>query len=287
MPVGCFSREVSLIMDDNWQPSELTARALLKRCARHIFVLGICSFLGLIAGMIYLASASPEYTGRTTLMIEWDSGQIRSVDRLFLDLDTHALLLKNRTVLEDVVRRNNLLDIPEFFPSSDRLTAIVNTMRRAFGNDEFLQPASNETQDAAVQAARAAAKMEAAIKKLERNLSASRAGDSRLLNISYRSKNPVLSTQIANSVSEIYVEFLAELIRSSNPERLPATQTAATADTPVMEMSSVMGRLLLLLPAATPTAHSAPNIKVVLAIFTMLGFFLGAAISIWREFGRK
>lgn len=281
-------------MEPIWRQEELELRYVFGRVRRHIASIGLFALAGLVAGFLYLLVAQPRYTAQTNLLLETETGLIGNVETLYLDLDTHANLIRSDVIVAEVVRRLGLHEIETFDPKSGKLQRIVNFTRERFSQPLFgevrtmsdrLDEAQRE-QDARAEINQILAR----VPVVRDNLIVLRLGETRLLRVSFTSGEPELSARIANTVAEVYVDHLQTISgqQMSNDEmvsRAEALGVDLSTAVPMLPRANagLFDDIRVVSWATVPTTHSTPNIKIVLAIFTVLGFLAGIFYAVRKE----
>ncbi len=269
-------------MDANWSDDELELRRIFGRARRYFPTLIMFTLVGFIAGFLYLLVAAPKYTAQTTLLLETRTSDIGNAQTLFLDLDTHANLIRSDAIIAKVVRRLNLSD--DFMPTSGPMLATLNAAR-----DRLSRPAFGDVPDENGRPTDEAMVF-ASLPNVRNNLDIVRIGETRLLTLSFSSSNPQQAAEVANAFAEIYVEHLQRVSRrpeSSNTDNATGVVAVEISDAglPILEIENpgLFDDLRVVSWASDPTTHSWPNVNVVLAVFSILGFAAGLLISVRRE----
>lgn len=275
-------------MEPDWRQEELELRQLFGRVRRNILSVSLCMGLGVIAGFMYLVLAEPRYTAKAALMLETETGAFGNVDTLFLDLDTHANLMRSDTIVAEVVRRLGLEDIPGFKSDSGKLERALNYTRERLaqpllGDVRHLDDILQEAQE------REATETEpyrilSSVPKVRKSVGVLRLGKTRLLELSFTSNDPQLSAEVANTFAKVYLDHLKTIRQSAqlDPEN-PMAVSYNVADQGAAGAAGLFDDLSVVSWASVPTTHSTPNIKVVLAAFGLIGLFAGVALAVRKE----
>lgn len=270
-------------MDANWSDDELDLRQAFGRVRRYLPNLILFTLFGLLAGFLYLMVAAPKYTAQTTLLLETRTSEIGNAQTLFLDLDTHANLIRSDAIIAKVVDRLSLYET--FMPDSGPVLSALNFARQTFSQPVFgdIPGIEGTPTDAAM--------VFASVPGVRKNLDIVRVGETRLLNLSFTSPDPDQAAAVANAFAEIYIDHLQRVARREQSESTGVTEegvlSIAIGDggLPLIEIENpgLFDDLRIVSWASVPTAHSWPNVNVVLAVFSILGFALGLVISVRSE----
>lgn len=271
-------------MDANWSDDELELRRVFGRARRYLPTLILFTLIGLVTGFMYLMVAAPKYTAETTLLLETRTSEIGNAQTLFLDLDTHANLIRSDAIVAKVVRRLNLSK--NFMPDNGPVLSALNYARAQLSRPVFgdIPDADGQPTDAAM--------VFASVPKVRDNLVILRVGETRLLNLSFSSQDPEQAAAVANAFAEVYVDHLQRVASrnqiggasASNSEGVLSIEIADEG-LPILEIDNpgLFDDLRIVSWASVPTSHSWPNVNVVLAVFSILGFALGLVIALRRE----
>lgn len=270
-------------MQANWSDDELELRRVFGRVRRYFPTLIVYALIGLLVGVIYLMVAAPKYTAQSTLLLETRTSEIGNAQTLFLDLDTHANLIRSDAIIAKVVRG---LDLHKsFMPDSGPILTALNFARSKFSQPMFgdIPSSDGSTSEAAM--------VFASVPNVRQNLDIVRVGETRLLNLSFSSSNPQEAADVANAFAEIYIDHLQRVAqRAQNGKGGVANEgvlsiAIAEEGLPLIEVDNpgLFDDLRVVSWASVPTAHSWPNVNVVLAVFLVLGFATGLVIAVKRE----
>lgn len=176
--------------------------------------------LGVIAGLIYLAGATPVYQARSQLLIEArvPHSFIEQLSEAMVALDTPQIesqlaLLRSEQIAELVVKRHNLVDDPELggrVPSwslfrwwtDPATTPAASATATASGKPAIAPIASGAAPDKPVDSER----MLAAMAGLQARMDVRRHGLSYAIDITYTSTDPAMAARMANAIADAYVE---------------------------------------------------------------------------------
>ncbi len=193
---------------------EFDLEKILAAARRRAWLVAACAVIGLLLGIVYLATAVPLYTSATQLLIdtrENRSAQENSVmpDMIFDEavVDSQVEVLRSEKIAEAVIDKLGLLDNPVFMSEEGSLlglglsyvTSLIDASRFVFsgksaGEDGLL------SEDDALSALR-----RRAAGRLRSNLNVGRVDRTHVLNISYTSPDRGLAARIANSYAEAYI----------------------------------------------------------------------------------
>ncbi|TET66882.1 MAG: hypothetical protein E3J56_13710, partial [Candidatus Aminicenantes bacterium] len=166
-----------------------------------ILFVGIFSFL-----------ATPIYKAKASLLIEEESSKILSIEDEFgyqrraVDLrfyNTQLKLLKSKSLAERVARKMNLLSRPEFGAGKKpkksffaSLKALISPRKKLEEEDLKSKIPANPYSEM--------------IEDIQENIEISPIRDTKLVEVSYKSPNPILSADIVNALAEEFINFSVE-----------------------------------------------------------------------------
>lgn len=168
-------------------------------------VVATVAAFGLVLGVMYTLTATPQYTAVTSLLIDQNNRQI--VDQQLSESgvtadETYVLsqveILSSQKIALSVVDKLDLLNNPNF-QAEDKspLTMVVGAVKSVFKFREWFK---SEVVDSDREIAR-----QGAADALRRGLVAARVGRTYVLSISYTSRSAELSAKIADSIAEAYL----------------------------------------------------------------------------------
>ncbi|MFB2553203.1 polysaccharide biosynthesis tyrosine autokinase [Ensifer soli] len=175
---------------------------LLSAARRQWRVAAAGPLVGLFLGILYLLTAVPLYTARTSLLIDRENRAV--ADRLSalggaVDDEATVLsqveLLRSETICLAVVDRLGLADDPAFATPDGALAAIAAASLRAASALLSGDAGPRSPQD----------RRQAAATRLSDDMAVSRVGRSYVLEIGYTSSSPALSGRIARAIAEAYL----------------------------------------------------------------------------------
>jgi capsular exopolysaccharide synthesis family protein len=182
---------------------------------RHMYTIGICAGLSLMAALFYVATATPIYTARAQLLIETnipdsfrpsDSVAFSSLDAP--QVETQLAIIRSERIAEKVARQLGLLDAPASnTPAGFSLTAAIKDLIQPYL--AWLQPPTPPSDTAAP--ADAPNPLRGAIARVQGGLAVQREGYSFAINISYSDPNPDSAATLANAIANAYVEDRLEM----------------------------------------------------------------------------
>jgi succinoglycan biosynthesis transport protein ExoP len=199
---GQQSRPIKTHKEVTWQ---LDIDQLIAAARRQARVAGYSVVLAIGIGMMYLATAVPQYTAGIDLLLDNHKGQDQlasSIAELTLDtgaIDSQVEVMKSDKVALLVVKSLALDTDPEFSGSSGSFLgailhyvwAIINVRDWFTSNEIIARDASEKARENAVY-------------KLKSSLSVKRIAKTYVISISYTSPNPAKAQAIANAFADAY-----------------------------------------------------------------------------------
>jgi len=162
---------------------------------RYRKVLAACTGAGLLASIIYLATATPIFTADTQVLIEADVPHTfrEQATESIVALDTPQVesqlaIIRSERIAEKVVSRLRLLDKP---PTQSRPSILHRLLESIFGARPQASDADRMSGEAA---------------QIRNNLDASREGLSYAINITYKATDPQTAAKVANAIADAYVD---------------------------------------------------------------------------------
>ena len=163
--------------------------------SRYRKVLAVSTGAGLLASIVYLATATPIFTADTQVLIESDVPHTfrEQAAESIVALDTPQVesqlaIIRSERIAEKVVSRLGLLDTP---PVQTRPSIVHRLYEAVFG----ARPKASDENRMAGEAAR-----------IRNNLDASREGLSYAINITYKATDPQTAAKVANAIADAYVD---------------------------------------------------------------------------------
>jgi polysaccharide biosynthesis transport protein len=185
--------------------SELVDWALGFLLRRYLVIL-LLVLLGGVSGAIFLVIRPLTYTAQAKILIGKQKPQFMQQQALLADapfdqsqMETQFQILLSSAILAPIVKKLELFDDPEFSSPSGGL------LRRML--QVFTGPTSSETK---------LDPTETAIATLVDRLSINRVGSSFLIEIGASSRNPEKAAQIANAVTQAYIDDQQEVKQQAN-----------------------------------------------------------------------
>ena len=202
-----FAREPGHVLSDEQSTSELIS-IIFGVVRRQILVVGVLALVGAALGVFFLLKSQALYTATSTLLINTHKFEIFQQPAVSDQLPMQAVgavenqveLLRSDEIALRVIKRLNLVDNPEFI-RLDRQSLITRVIHKLVEGKNESIVSDNEKQNLA-------------LKVFGDGLSVDRVGVTYAIEIKYRSDDPELAAQIANAVSESYID----LQRSSEGE---------------------------------------------------------------------
>ncbi|WP_072376826.1 GumC family protein [Hyphomicrobium sp. NDB2Meth4] len=162
---------------------------------RYRKVLAASTGAGLLASVIYLATATPIFTADTQVLIEADVPHTfrEQATESFVALDTPQVesqlaIIRSERIAEKVVNRLGLLKAQ---PAQTRPSLLHRLYESIFG----ARPKKSDADRMAGEAA-----------QIRNNLDASREGLSYAINITYKATDPQTAAKVANAIADAYVD---------------------------------------------------------------------------------
>ena len=170
-----------------------------------IFFTGIFSFL-----------ATPKYQATTTLLIEEESSKILSIEetfsyqpQIFRDLrffNTQLKLLKSKSLAERVARKMNLLSQKEF--ASDENKRLISSIKELI-SFKWIR-AENKSEEKKSDSIVLSNPYSGVVETVQKNINVKPIRDTKLVEVSFVSSSPILSTEIVNTLAEEFINFSIE-----------------------------------------------------------------------------
>jgi succinoglycan biosynthesis transport protein ExoP len=191
-------------------------RVILKR---NWVIISFAGSLILFTGILSF-TATPIYKATTSLLIEEEASKILSIEdefgyrRQMEDLrffKTQLKLIESKSLAERVARKMNLLSRPEFGgvkkPKRNILASVKNFMTfkwiKPKKNSEGIESGgSNPTIPSNPYSTIA--------ESIRQNIQVSSVRDTKLVEVSYKSPNPILSAELINTLAEEFINFSVE-----------------------------------------------------------------------------
>lgn len=198
-------REVNLI--EYWSVIVKRKWVIMTFAGTLIFFTGVFSFF-----------ATPKYKSKATLLIEEETSGILSIDdtfgyqpRVFKDLrffNTQLKLLESESLAERVARKMNLLSRSEFGAGKNPKKGLIASAKDLISfkwitpkkkskgkKSKYLTPSDPYSE---------------IVKEVQKNIKVNPIRDTKLVEVSFTSPSPILSTEIVNTLSEEFIDFSIE-----------------------------------------------------------------------------
>jgi len=180
------------------------------------------AFLSIAVTMLaslFVFSLPPVYQATATLMVESEPAKALSIDEVYgLDssrkefLLTQFQIIKSKSIAEEVVRRLDLRNSPEFDPDQREpsLKDRIKSWLRSFSPPEDISLQRREE-----------LKFQRITREFQQRLNVTPVPDTQLVDISFESASPELAAEAANMVAAVYIE-------SQVDAKIEVTQGAAS-----------------------------------------------------------
>lgn len=196
-------------VDDSSLLQNLDLAVILSIARRQMWPVIILGLIGLLAGGIYCAVATPMYTAEVDLLIdmkELRAGQDQTAGGNMMPdptlVDNQSEVLLSERISLAVIRNLNLTADPEFNGSdASALSKIINPLKGWLDPTKWFSfgATSGPDMDANFWLQRAA------IGVIGKNLDIERVGKSNVLSVSFTSRDPVKAAKIANAFADAYL----------------------------------------------------------------------------------
>jgi len=192
-------------------------RVILKRRWTIMTVFAVI----LITVAVHSYTATPVYKATTRLVIEKENPNVVSIEEV-MSVDssgtdyyqTQYKIIESRAVARAVIERLHLKDSPEFFPEpkDDIISNLKRSIRETIQSwkdsiKSLLKIATDET----LESSEAYDPDSKLVSDFINRIEVSPIRNSRLLDLSFEAKNPVLATRIANTLARAYIDQNLEL----------------------------------------------------------------------------
>ncbi|MCD6193936.1 MAG: polysaccharide biosynthesis tyrosine autokinase [Candidatus Aminicenantes bacterium] len=199
---------------------------------RHKWIIVACVGLLVLFVGIFTFTATPKYKAKATLLIEEEGSKILSIeDQLgyraqVTDLrffNTQIRLLRSKSLAERVVRKMNLVNHPLFAGDKQKSAGLLANLRG------LLRRKSSSSVEGALAAASGEGGGGAGTPRnpysrladtVLENLEVSPIRDTKLVEVSFTSTDPLLAAQVVNTLADEFIQFSIE-------KRYEATQQAS------------------------------------------------------------
>ena len=197
---------------------EIKLQDYLRIIRKHRWAILTVFAVIFVSVLIFTFTATPIYQATTRLIIEKDDPkvvsvqEVMSVDSSGLDYyQTQYRIIESRTVAREVIRRLNLGEKEEFVPKKEDesfLDSVLNSIRETIASYASLLKTEKtpQTAEQSGESEEEAALVTAFVKRVKvvpiRN--------SRLVDVGFQAKDPVLSASIANTLARAYIDLNLE-----------------------------------------------------------------------------
>jgi capsular exopolysaccharide synthesis family protein len=279
---------------------------------RQRFPIVLAPVVILLLGIVYLATATPQYTAVTSLLIDnrklaiFGDGDVFGEEVISnANVESQVQIFLSGRIAGMVAKKLDLIHDPDFMDGSASLAGvIVGQVASLFRPAAPAAPTTAPPPDESLLIARAAA-------LLRSNLAVARAGLSYVINVSYTAEDPVKAAEIVNAFTAAYVEdqfnaqvaiaqrgsdWLLARIRDLNERGTDESLTAqeksairATYDvflqryTEMVQQQSLPSTEARVITPAIQGARTSPKTMLVIAGSLIFGVALGFGIGLTRD----
>jgi succinoglycan biosynthesis transport protein ExoP len=183
---------------------------------KHKWLIAACVIVVVIPTVIVLIQAEPVYRATATLLIEQEKLRVLDVQEVMSSdlrtkdyFETQLMFLQSPSLARKVIQDLNMAEHPEFMPKEDggfSLSLIKEALASAI---KKMIPSNGDQQGASE--AQANDPLYPILKAYQSNLSIEPIKQSRMVNVSYESKEPVLAARVANAHAEAYISKYVSL----------------------------------------------------------------------------
>jgi capsular exopolysaccharide synthesis family protein len=193
-------------------------RVVLKRKWTIIALLAIAVITATVKGF----TAIPVYEATTRLIIEKENPNVVSIQEVMaVDASggdyyqSQYKIIKSRTVAREVIRRLQLEKSEEFFPKpkDDFISNLRRSVRQtiAFWKDSIVSLLKTEKKDVPSAASEAYEQDSGLVSSFVGRVNVEPLKGSRLVDVSFQAKNPVLAAKIVNTLANAYIDQNLEI----------------------------------------------------------------------------
>lgn len=192
-------------------------RVILKRRWTIMTVFAII----VITVAIHTYTATPIYQATTLLIIEKENPNVVSIEEVMaIDASgtdyyqTQYKIIESRTVARVVIKRLHLEDSEEFFPKpkDDLITNLKQSMRETIQYwKDSIESLLKTDKDEKVESTEEYDQDSSLVSDFIGRIEVSPIRNSRLLDLSFEAKSPVLATKIANTLARAYIDQNLEI----------------------------------------------------------------------------
>ncbi|OAD21926.1 Exopolysaccharide biosynthesis protein, partial [Candidatus Thiomargarita nelsonii] len=190
---------LTLKSEDNQDEIDLRGYwAVFKKYKWH--TIWITFFIGILAAL-YSLSLTPIYQATATLLLEMNAAKIVAIEEVYDQrankeyYKAHVHLLQSHLIVEKVIDRMNLATHPEFDPTLERGSKLNwrDWLSALFPQKKPEKPSLAKQRNAIVKA-------------FQSRLNVTQVKRSPLLEINFESSDPKLAANVANTLTETYIE---------------------------------------------------------------------------------
>ena len=195
-------------LDVGWREKPPSSRSFFQMVRRQAAIVMLFILSSIAISLVLIVFAEPMYTSRVSLSLDAEAGgdAPRSDVATAIDLDTHVELIRSDNTTATVIRTLELDKEAEFAPERSRLGALVDSAREMLG----LKAADTEAVDP----------MLAVILKVRSGLRVARSGNTRVLDLQYTARSPVLSVAIVNAFARSYIDSITSRDEAATARRV-------------------------------------------------------------------
>lgn len=190
---------------DGLRTEPLSFYDLINFLRRNCRLIAVSMVLGLLFGIVYVVKTPSSYEAYARLVIDPEQSRILSQDAATgtviieaAEIASQVEIVKSEAIADSVVRSLGLFDDPEIINASSWLGSLKQTIMSA-GN--FILGGDTASQAPLVEEERMRRTMEGFLSRV----SVRRVGQSYVLEIGYRSGDPVQAARTANALAEAYI----------------------------------------------------------------------------------
>ena len=203
-------------MDQRERAKDIDLMDYWRVVVRQKWILATFAGALIVFTAIYSFLVSPVYRATATLLLEEDTSRILSIDeafgeqaQVFRDLrgyNTQMQLLKSRSLAERVAKKLNLLSRPEFGSKQASKGGFFASLKRAITLQWIFSKKGREAEDPLFPKNPYARIINGLLGGLDINA----VKDTKLVELSYKNKSPVLAAEIVNNLAQEFINFSFE-----------------------------------------------------------------------------
>jgi succinoglycan biosynthesis transport protein ExoP len=271
-------------------------RAVIRAVRRRKLPLAIWVSACVVVAFFYARSQPPVYTTSSVIILEpprQSGGFSRDTTITSLDLnrvDSELQVIRSERLQAQVFNSLGLIDLPELGPQPPSgMSQLLSGITRIFGGGggSGASPPADDAQPFPAPSAVDQAWREA-FAKFQSRFSARRIGQSYVIEISYSSSDPEISSRVANSAASAYLlqsvafkaaaasggaEFVQGRVDALSAQVEDAADAVRRGVLPEGQMPDADGRVIG--AALRPLSPSAPRPKLIIAMGGVLGLMSG------------